>query len=616
MNKVKDIEQLDELRNSLFSTYDSGRTCIAVAGGTCGYAAGAKGVINAFKEEIEKKGLSEKIDLRITGCQGFCSNEPMAVIYPDKIFYGKLTSEDVIEIIDETVINGRVIERLLYEEKISEKKTVSVEDIPFYKSQQRELLADTPLIDPLDITKYIALGGYSSLSKALKMKPEEIIEEIKKSGLRGRGGAGFSTGRKWESCKKADGEQKYVICNADEGDPGAFMDRSLLEGNPHSVLEGMIIGAYAVGSNVGYIYIRNEYPLAIKHFCSALEQAIAYGFLGKNILGSGFDFNVKINRGGGAFVCGESSALRASIEGCIGEPSVKYVHATEKGLWEKPTVLNNVKTWASVTRIMSKGADWFAGIGTEKSKGTMIFALVGKVNNTGLVEVPMGMKLRDLIYDIGGGIIGNKKFKAVQTGGPSGGCIPEKLLDLTVDYEALTEAGSMMGSGGMIVMDEETCMVNVAKYFLDFTQEESCGKCIPCREGVKHMSAVLKRITEGEGRKGDVDFLVKTGEMIKKTSLCQLGGSAPNPVLSTIRYFRDEYEAHISKKKCPAKVCTSLITYSIIEDKCTGCTLCIKACPNQAITGERKVPHKLDQSKCDKCGICYEICKFEAVEIV
>ena len=394
------------------------------------------------------------------------------------------------------------------------------------------------------------------------------------------------------------------------------MDRSLLEGNPHSVLEGMIIGAYAVGSHYGYIYVRNEYPLAVKHFSTALEQARKLGLLGKNILGSGFDFDVKISRGGGAFVCGESSALRASIEGRIGEPSVKYVHAAEKGLWEKPTVLNNVKTWASVTRIMNKGADWFAGIGTEKSKGTMIFALVGKVNNTGLVEVPMGMKLRDLIYDIGGGIIGNKKFKAVQTGGPSGGCIPEKLLDLTVDYEALTGAGSMMGSGGMIVMDEETCMVNVAKYFLDFTQEESCGKCVPCREGVKHMSAVLKRITEGEGRKGDIDFLVKTGEMIKKTSLCQLGGSAPNPVLSTIRYFRDEYEAHISKKKCPAKVCTSLITYSIIEDKCAGCMLCIKSCPNQAITGKRKVPHKLDQSKCDKCGICCEICKFEAVEIV
>ena len=615
MIKVNTIGQLEELRNSLTSNYDSERTCIAVAGGTCGYAAGAVNVVHAFEEEIEKKGLGEKVDLRTTGCQGFCAGEPMVVIYPDKIFYQKLTGEDAAEIIDETVINSRVIERLLYVDQISGKKIVSVDDIPFYKSQRRELLADTPLIDPLDISGYIALGGYSSLSKVLRMKSEDIIGEIKKSGLRGRGGAGFPTGRKWESCRKADGKTKYVICNADEGDPGAFMDRSLLEGNPHSVLEGMIIGAYAVGSHDGYIYVRNEYPLAIKHFRTALEQAMEFGFLGEDILGSGFDFQVKINRGGGAFVCGESSALRASIEGRIGEPGVKYVHATDRGLWEKPTVLNNVKTWASVTRIINKGTDWFAGIGTEKSKGTMIFALVGKVNNSGLVEVPMGIKLRELIYDIGGGIIDNKKFKAVQTGGPSGGCIPEKLLDLPVDYEALTEAGSMMGSGGMIVMDEETCMVNVARYFLDFTQEESCGKCVPCREGVKHMLTVLKKITEGNGKQGDIEFLEKTGKMIKKTSLCQLGGAAPNPVLSTIRYFRDEYETHIADKKCPAKECRALITYSIIEDKCTGCLLCKKACPQQAIIGELKELHKIDRSKCDKCGICYEICKFEAVEI-
>lgn len=615
MERIKSIEQLEELKKQIDLAKDPNKTCIAVCCGTGCSASGARQVIESFKEEMKKQNLGAKVLGRSTGCQGFCERGPIVLIFPKKVFYQKVTPKDVPEIISETVVNGKIIERLLYKDVSTGDTIIYMDDIPFYKKQSRELFANTALINPLNIYDYISVDGYLALSKALKMKPEEIIEEIKKSGLRGRGGAGFPTGRKWGSCRNAHGEPKYVICNADEGDPGAFMDRSLLEGNPHSVLEGMIIGAYAIGSNYGYIYVRNEYPLAIKHFSTALKQAEELGLLGKNILGSGFDFTVKISRGGGAFVCGESSALRASIEGRVGEPSVKYVHATEKGLYEKPTVLNNVKTWASVTLIINKGANWFNSIGTPKSKGTMIFSLVGKVNNTGLVEVPMGIKLRELIYDIGGGIIGGKKFKAVQSGGPSGGCIPESLLNLPIDYEALTSAGSMMGSGGMIVMDETTCMVNVAKYFLSFTQEESCGKCVPCREGIKHMLNILKRITEGNGEEGDIEFLEKTGEMIKKTSLCQLGGSAPNPVLSTIKYFRDEYLVHIKDKKCPAKVCTALINYFIIENKCTGCVACVKACPQGAITGERKKPHIIDQSKCIKCGICESTCNFDAIEV-
>jgi len=475
------------------------------------------------------------------------------------------------------------------------------------------------LIDPTSIDDYIAIGGYTALAKVLiSMEPEKIIEEIKKSGLRGRGGGGFPTGRKWESCRNAKSRDgiKYVICNADEGDPGAYMDRSLLEGNPHSVIEGMLIGAYAIGSNDSYVYVRNEYPLAVKNLEIAIRQAEEYGLLGENILGSKFNFRIKISRGGGAFVCGESTALIASIEGKRGEPRAKYIHTVEKGLWNRPTNLNNVETWANIPLIINKGAKWYSSIGTEKSKGTKIFSLVGKINNTGLVEVPMGISLREIIYDLGGGIPKGRKFKAVQTGGPSGGCIPEELLDLTIDYEKLTEAGSMMGSGGMIVMDEDTCMVDIARYFLNFLKDESCGKCVPCREGIKRMQEILTDICEGKGKKGDIELLEELSETVKKASLCALGGTAPNPVLTTIRYFRDEYQAHIEEKRCPAGVCKELIRYSIAQEKCTGCGACQKVCPQGAILGEKKEPRTIDEGKCIKCGACLEACKkFEAVVV-
>jgi len=519
---------------------------ITVSAGTCGRARNSLAVADAFKKEIAGQKVSDKIDLKITGCHGFCEVEPNIIVVSqdgarENMFYKKVNTGDA----------GKILKEILTGKKVNPQS-----EIPFFKKQKRLLLDNNVFIDPENIDDYIARGGYESLKKVIgKTPPDKIIEEIKKSGLRGRGGGGFPTGRKWESCQKAKGDIKYVICNADEGDPGTFQDRSILEGNPQSVIEGMIIGAYAICAKKGYIYVRNEYPLAIKHVEIALKQAGDKGFLGKNILGSKFSFDITIIRGGGAFVCGESSALFASIEGKIGEPRFKHTHATEKGLWDKPTVLNNVKTWATVPLIINKGADWFSKIGTEKSKGTMIFSLVGKINNTGLVEVPMGITLRELIYDIGGGIPGGKRFKAVQTGGPSGGCIPEKLIDLPVDYEKLTEAGSMMGSGGMIVMDETTCMVDVAKYFLSFTINESCGKCTPCREGVKHMLNILLRITNGYGRKGDIELLEELGKGISETSLCALGKTAANPVLTTIRYFRDEYEEHIKNKKCPAHLC-------------------------------------------------------------
>ncbi|MCD4810342.1 MAG: 4Fe-4S binding protein, partial [Methanosarcinales archaeon] len=478
----------------------------------------------------------------------------------------------------------------------------------------RLILGNNSKIDPHSIEDYIAIGGYSALAKVLGgMQPMDVVDEIKNSGIRGRGGGGFPTGRKWESTRNAQGDIKYVICNADEGDPGAFMDRSILEGNPHSVLEGMIIGAYAIGSNEGYVYVRNEYPLALKNINLAIKQARETGLLGDNILGSGFNFDLKVNRGGGAFVCGESTALMASLEGKTGEPRAKYIHTSDKGLWDRPSNLNNVETWANIPLIINNGADWYSAIGTESSKGTKVFSLVGKINNTGLVEVPMGMTLREIIFDIGGGIPDGKAFKAVQTGGPSGGCIPESLIDLPVDYDRLTEVGSMMGSGGMIVMDEDTCMVDVARYFINFLMEESCGKCVPCREGLLRMGEILTDITEGRGRMEDLDLIQDLSEVLKDASLCGLGQTAPNPVMSTLKYFRDEYEAHIKDHKCPAGVCTELITYSIDAGNCTGCGLCLKKCPAEAITGETKQPHVLDTGKCIKCGICYDVCKFDAV---
>jgi NADH-quinone oxidoreductase subunit F len=539
------------------------------------------------------------------------------VIRPEDIFYERVGVKDVPEIVSETIINDNIVERLLYADPQTGEKIVHEHDVPFYRLQERVILGDNGFMDPTSIEDYIARGGYSALAKALHnpMQPEEIVDTIKRSGLRGRGGAGFPTGRKWASCRNAEGEPKYVICNADEGDPGAYMNRSTLEGNPHLVLEGMIIGAYAIGSKEGYIYVRHEYPLAVENFELALEAARGYGLLGKDILGSGFDFDVQIARGGGAFVCGESSALMRSLEGDVGEPRAKYVHSVERGLWEKPSALNNVGTWANVPHIINKGWEWYRSLGTENSPGTKIFSLVGKVNNTGLVEVPMGITLREIIFDIGGGIPEGKEFKAVQTGGPSGGCIPESLLDLPVDFDELTRVGSMMGSGGMIVMDEDTCMVDVARYFLNFLREESCGKCTPCREGIGRSLKTLNRICEGEGQPGDIPLLEELGELLQGFSLCALGQTAANPVLSTIRYFRDEYEAHIHERRCPAAVCKALITYTIDPEACTGCTSCARQCPEEAISGEREEPHEIDQDLCIRCGVCLDTCRFDAVVV-
>jgi NADH-quinone oxidoreductase subunit F len=606
--------ELEKLRQSILNKKDPNRTCISVCGGTGCRASGAEAVVDTFIDEIERRELQISVELKETGCHGFCERGPVVVIRPKKIFYQRVKPEDVPEIISETVLGGNIIERLLYEDPVTKEKIVYEPDVPFYKKQTRTIFGANGEIDPTNIEDYIAIGGYSALTKTLfRMSPEETIGEVKKSGLRGRGGGGFPTGKKWQSCRDTEGNVKYVICNADEGDPGAYQDRSLLEGNPHSVVEGMIIGAYAIGAHQGYIYVRNEYPLAVRHARIAIEQAADYGLLGEDILGSGFDFTVTINKGGGAFVCGESSALMASLEGKIGEPRAKYVHMSEKGLWEKPSLLNNVKTWANIPLIINKGADWYSKIGTAGSKGTIIFSLVGKINNTGLVEVPMGITLREMIYDIGGGIPNGKKFKAVQTGGPSGGCIPEKYLDTPVDFDELTKLGSMMGSGGMIVMDEDTCMVDVARYFIEFLKGESCGKCVPCREGLARMSEVLGRITRGKGEKRDLAALEDLAGILSGGALCALGQTAANPVLTTLHYFRDEYLAHIEKKKCPAGVCRELIQYSIDALKCEGCLRCLRECPTGAVSGEKRQPHTINQAMCIKCGACYDICKFNAV---
>jgi NADH-quinone oxidoreductase subunit F len=616
MSRIATATELNEKREAILASRDPSQPWISVCGGTGCLALGAEQVGDAFREELKKQGLEAKVDMALTGCPGFCERGPLVVIYPEAIFYERVKAEDVPEIVSETVLKGKVIDHLLHEDPSTGQKVVHEYKVPFYKEQERMIMGDNGRLDPARIEDYIALGGYSAAAKALtEMTPEEIIETVKRSGLRGRGGAGFPTGRKWAACRQAEGNSRYVICNADEGDPGAFVDRSLVEGNPHSILEGMIIGAYAVGAQEGIIYVRNEYPLAVHYAGIAIEQARDYGLLGENILGSGLDFDIRISRGAGAFVCGESSALMRSLEGLPGEPRAKHVHATEKGLWDKPTVLNNVKSWATIRHIINKGADWFTQIGTERSTGTMVFSLVGKINNTGLVEVPMGITLRRLIYDIGGGIPGGKKFKAIQTGGPSGGCIPESLLDLPVDYDSLAESGSMMGSGGMIVMDEDTCMVDVARYFLAFNQEESCGKCAACREGIRRMHHILDEITHGRGREGDIEVLEDLGQAMKDASLCALGRMAPNPVLTTLRYFRDEYEAHIKDKRCPAGVCTDLIRYFIIPENCTGCMVCLRNCPEEAISGEKQEVHVIDQDKCIRCGICREVCKFDAVGV-
>ena len=615
MAKLKSASELKKYRQDILAGRDPDRPCVTICLGTGCLACGGEQVHQAFIDEIARQGLEDRVDVRRTGCHGFCERGPLVVVFPREICYLKVTAADVPEIVAETLVHDRIVERLVYRGDDG-KKVVHENQIPFYRHQSRVILGANRLIDPNRIEDYIALGGYSALAKSLfVMTPEEVLDEVKRSGLRGRGGAGFPTGKKWETTRDAHGETKYVVVNADEGDPGAYMNRSVLEGNPHSVIEGLIIGAYAIGARHGYVYVRQEYPLAVANLTVALEQARDLGLLGDNILGSDFCFDVAIHRGAGAFVSGESSALMAAIEGRVGEPRPKYVRTAVSGLWGKPTNLNNVETWANVPAIINRGAAWFGSIGTAGSKGTKIFSLVGKVRNTGLVEVPMGTTLRQIIYDIGGGISSGKEFKAVQTGGPSGGCLPAEHLDLPVDFEALDRAGSMMGSGGMIVMDADTCMVDTARYFIQFLSEESCGKCVPCREGLKRMLRILTGICAGRGRPGDIELLEELGEVMSEASLCALGTTAANPLLSTLRYFRGEYEAHIKEKRCPAGACKELIRYYIVPEKCQACLICARSCPAAAISGEKGQVHVIDQSKCTKCGACLEVCppRFAAV---
>jgi NADH:ubiquinone oxidoreductase subunit F (NADH-binding)/(2Fe-2S) ferredoxin/Pyruvate/2-oxoacid:ferredoxin oxidoreductase delta subunit len=617
MEPLKSPSDLEKLRKKILAKKDPNAPAIAVCVSTGCEALGVKEDLKAFKEEFKKQDLEGKVEIKETGCLGFCEKGPRIVVYPEEIFYFQVKATDVPEIVSKTLINKEAVERLFYIDPITGKAARNLSEIPFYKYQKRLLLDSNAKVDPKKIEDYIALGGYTALAKALySMTPEQVLDEVKKSNLRGRGGGGFPTGRKWESTRNAEGEPKYVIVNCDEGDPGAFMNRALMEGNPHSILEGLILGAYAIGSHEGFIYVRQEYPLAVENMQIALEQAEKYGLLGKNILGLSFNFKVKIHKGAGAFVSGESSALMTAIEGKVGEPRPKYVHTSEKGLWDKPSALNNVETWANIPLIINNGAEWFASIGTKGSTGTKIFALAGKVNNTGLVEVPMGMTLRDIIYKIGGGIRNGKKFKGVQTGGPSGGVIPEQHLDSPVDFDELTKLGSIMGSGGMIVMDEDTCMVDVARYFVNFLCDESCGKCVPCREGLKQARKILDDIVAGKGKEGDIEKLKEIAEATSAASLCALGQTAANPMLTTLRYFKDEYEAHVKEKRCPALVCKNLVSYYIDPAKCAACTLCFRNCPVGAVEGERGKIHIIDQTKCTKCGTCFEVCPpaFRAVQ--
>ncbi|MGQ9557553.1 MAG: NADH-quinone oxidoreductase subunit NuoF [Desulfurispora sp.] len=590
------------------------RAHVLVCAGAGCISSGCQAVKNALLENIERLGLQQEVKVVETGCMGPCDLGPVIVVYPEGVFYRQLKPSDAVEIAEEHLLKGRVVRRLLYQPAESAAPATSFEQIDFFQKQTRIALRNTGIINPESVEEYIARDGYRALGRALvEMTPDQVLDCIKRSGLRGRGGAGFPTGLKWEFTARAPGEIKYVVCNADEGDPGAFMDRSIIEGDPHSVLEGMAICGYAIGARQGYVYVRAEYPLAVERLELAITRARRYGLLGDNIFGTDFSFDVEIRVGAGAFVCGEETALLASIEGRRGEPRPRPPFPAVQGLWGKPTVINNVETWANVPPIILNGADWFAAIGTEKSKGTKVFALAGKVNNTGLVEVPMGTTLREIIFDIGGGIPGGKQFKAVQTGGPSGGCIPASHLDVPVDYESLTGLGAIMGSGGMIVLDESTCMVDLARFFLEFVQDESCGKCSPCRIGTRRMLEILERIIKGQGRDGDIELLEELGRNIKSSALCGLGQTAPNPVLSTIRHFRDEYAAHIYDRKCPAGVCRDLIVYTISEEKCNGCGRCALVCPARAIVGEKKKAHRIEVEKCIRCGTCMEKCKFMAI---
>lgn len=613
--KLKSAGDLEKLRKKIAAERKSITKSVSVCLGTGCRAYPSAAVADAFEKEIEKQGLSSQVMLRRTGCHGFCERGPMAMVFPDKICYFKIKVEDVPEIVESTLAKNKLVDRLLFEDGDG-KKIPNLSDIPFYKLQNQVALGNNTLINPKDIYDYMALGGYAALAKALtKMTPETVLEEVKKANLRGRGGGGFPAGVKWETTRNAPGEPKYVIVNADEGDPGAYMDQALLEGNPHSVLEGLILGAYAMGSTQGFIYVRQEYPQALENARLAIQVAKELGLLGQNILGSDFSFDVMIHQGAGAFVSGESSALMTAIEGCVGEPRPKYIRTAVKGVYDRPSNLNNVETWANVPLIINNGADWFRSLGTEGSKGTKIFSLVGKVKYTGLVEVPMGLSLRQIIFDIGGGVRDGKKFKAVQTGGPSGGCIPEKHLDVPVDFDELSKLGSMMGSGGMIVMDEDTCMVDVAKYFTNFLAEESCGKCVPCREGLRQMKRILTNIADGNGTEEDLETLEDLGGVMKDASLCALGQTASNPVMSTMKHFRDEYEAHVREKKCPARVCQNLIVFYIDPRKCSACGMCLKQCPTDAIVGDKKLVHIIQQEKCIKCGTCFQVCptRFSAV---
>ncbi len=614
MTRINTMEKLGDLKTTILKDREKLQATIVICGGTGCQASRSADVIEAIRASLDTHGLSDTIALKTTGCHGFCEQGPLVVIEPENLFYCHVSTDDVEDIITKTIKNNEIIPHLLYTEPVTGNVIEKESDIPFYSAQDRQILKMNRKVDPCSIEDYIAIDGYTALGKALfETTPGSIVDEITRSGLRGRGGGGFPTGRKWDQCRQAPGDEKYVICNADEGDPGAYMDRCVLEGNPHLILEGMIIGAWAVGSNQGYVYVRNEYPLAVENVRVAVQQARDLGLLGDNILGSSLSFDIDIVRGGGAFVCGESTALMASLEGKVGEPRPKDVHTVIDGLRHKPSLLNNVETWANVPAIIQNGSSSFAAKGSKGSKGTKILALTGCVNNTGLVEVALGTPIHDIVFDIGGGGANGKPVKAVQTGGPSGGCLPVTKFDLPMDFDALYEAGSMIGSGGMVVMDEGTCMVDVAKYFLSFLQDESCGKCLPCRLGVDRMLEIITDISEGRGTLEQIDLLEELCDTVSLTSLCGLGKTAANPVRSTLNYFRQEYEAHIDLKKCPAGVCKALITYAIDPENCTACGVCKTACPHDAITGEKKEIPEIHSDLCLKCGICRSDCKFEAI---